>query len=283
MNPMIYSSSYTTLTSLFLIGVSPTVEEAHLSRPNNLPHGKDNGDEERENVDDDFNGRRTPEGTPLGSVIWTADCGPTFPHSVPLHLTSSSLSSSMGSSNVDPQTFPSLNAALANHGREKFLKDRKQAAAAAPVAAKDGAKDVGALSQISTPSSVGSSNVDMQTFPSVNSAMVIHGREKAVQEKTTVNEVTTIEVNTGTNTPRASETADPSAEAKSAEIIPTTAVSRVQSRASSVPPAQLELTSTSLSIPAPGADIVTSRLNPRPTMSQLQNLLNINRHKNQHL
>ncbi|KAG9323873.1 hypothetical protein KVV02_003533 [Mortierella alpina] len=49
-------------------------------------------------------------GTPIGTVIWTYDCGPTFDHSPPV----SSISSS-----IDMQTFPSLDAALATHRREK--------------------------------------------------------------------------------------------------------------------------------------------------------------------
>lgn len=233
-------------------------------------------------MDDDFSGQRTPEGTPLGSVIWTADCGPTFPHSEPLHLYSPSPSSSMRSSNVDLQTFPSVNAALANHGREKFLRDKKNAATAAASVARDSGKGGRSSSQISAPSSLGSSNVDMQTFPSVNTAMVIHEREKALQRKATVNEVATTEVHPDTGLSHSTETTDSPAETGSIDIIPM-AASRIPSRAPSVAPAQLELTSTSLSIPAPGAEIVTSRPTSRPTMSQLQNLLNINRHKNQHL
>ncbi|GJJ71105.1 hypothetical protein EMPS_03455 [Entomortierella parvispora] len=266
--------------------VSPAVDDDYSSQPNRPRHGKENGDEDRDNMDEDI----IEHGTPLGSVIWTADCGPTFPHSEPLHLTGSSLSSSMDSSNVDPQTFPSLNAALANHGREKILKDRKKAEAAAvaatPTTIIGRTKDGRSSSQPSGPSSVGSSNVDMQTFPSVDAALVIHGREKALRKKTARSDSTTTAVNnTGVlvdQTVAGNEATNRPAEVEGVEIIPTTA-QRDQSRGPAMAPSPLELASTSLSIPAPGADIVSSRPNPRPTISQLQSLLNIRHHKNQQL
>ncbi|KAI1295155.1 BRCA1-associated RING domain protein 1 [Mortierella claussenii] len=51
--------------------------------------------------------------TPLGSLLWTYDCGPTFPASLPHDAFSSD------SSNIELQTFPSLNAALTIHDRER--------------------------------------------------------------------------------------------------------------------------------------------------------------------
>ncbi|CAO3569750.1 unnamed protein product [Mortierella alpina] len=54
-------------------------------------------------------------GTPIGTVIWTYDCGPTFDHSTP----ASSLSSG-----VDVQTLPSLDSALATHRREKAARPK---------------------------------------------------------------------------------------------------------------------------------------------------------------
>ncbi|KAI8598171.1 hypothetical protein EDD21DRAFT_195356 [Dissophora ornata] len=54
-------------------------------------------------------------GTPIGSIVWTYDCGPTFPNSGPL---------SSWSSNTEMQTFPSLNTAMASHGRDRAVRLR---------------------------------------------------------------------------------------------------------------------------------------------------------------
>ncbi|KAG0250096.1 hypothetical protein BG011_008652 [Mortierella polycephala] len=49
------------------------------------------------------------DGTPVGTLLWTFDCGPTFPQSMPSNT----------SSHLEIQTFPSLNTAMADHEREK--------------------------------------------------------------------------------------------------------------------------------------------------------------------
>ncbi|KAF9105275.1 BRCA1-associated RING domain protein 1 [Mortierella sp. GBA35] len=63
------------------------------------------------------NEQDTEAGTPIGSPIWTYDCGPTFPNSDRF----SSLS------NVEAQTFPSVDAAMTIHRREIEIQSRAEA------------------------------------------------------------------------------------------------------------------------------------------------------------
>ncbi|KAF9915244.1 BRCA1-associated RING domain protein 1 [Lobosporangium transversale] len=56
------------------------------------------------------NSEASDSGTPVGSLLWTFDCGPTFSNSAPL---------SLASSEVEAHTFPSLNTILAIHDKER--------------------------------------------------------------------------------------------------------------------------------------------------------------------
>ncbi|KAF9182793.1 hypothetical protein BGZ51_004447 [Haplosporangium sp. Z 767] len=53
--------------------------------------------------------REEEDGTPVGTLLWTFDCGPTFPHSMP----------SSTSPHLEMQTFPSLDTAMADHRKER--------------------------------------------------------------------------------------------------------------------------------------------------------------------
>ncbi|KAF9100889.1 BRCA1-associated RING domain protein 1 [Mortierella sp. AM989] len=54
-------------------------------------------------------------GTPIGSPVWTFDCGPTFSNSLPF---------GSSSSYIEEQTFPSLNTAMINHDKERIMRQR---------------------------------------------------------------------------------------------------------------------------------------------------------------
>ncbi|KAF8972851.1 hypothetical protein BGZ46_010015 [Entomortierella lignicola] len=69
-------------------------------------------------VQDDIsqpNNQEEVNGTPMGSPVWTFDCGPTFSNTL---LLSSSF-------DVEAETFPSLNTAMITHDRERIIKRRE--------------------------------------------------------------------------------------------------------------------------------------------------------------